>query len=213
MNKEMKKYFAIKGSVLLMIIASVVTGMSSCDRDGWEKSIGPVGTCFPIYIYVEGIGGKDLCYDLLDVSKWYPTNAPKEQANGADFSSDVYDMFVKFASEENKIKGYQRAYEEQITMELAENGKWFLRSEYLATGVFEQETITYEWRFPALFGDNEVHRIIAKWKIKTGKNKDNSYYSTCESFEFDGTKYDVKQIEHPVYSGGIANVVTIHLDR
>jgi hypothetical protein len=208
----MNKFFTVKVLTLSLFVVSIIIGVSSCDRDGWDKTLGPEGMRFSLYFYVEGIGGKDLCYELLDMAKWSPTNAPKEQAYYAEFCSDDYKMSVKYLSDEKKVKGYQRAYEVQLYMALAKNGKWYLESDCIATGIFEYETLTYELRFPALFSDDEVHRLIAKWGAATCK-VENTYYPICESIEIDGEKYDVKQIEHPVYKGGIANVVTIHLDR
>jgi len=84
-------------------------------------------------------------------------------------------------------------------------------NDMISIGKYCRDTLIYELKFPALFGDDDVHRMVAYWTVPSDK-LDNKHYAICNYIELDGQELQVVQKTHLMgmkSSLAITNHITI----
>jgi hypothetical protein len=170
-------------------------------------------TFYSLCLRFEDADGHNLG-DSLPVTYKEPVDQPLENA--------------KYAKIETKTKKFDFGYircdgdpdpefaNYGLYMKRFDDGEWYVYNDYRTwMSKYSRDTLKYELKFPALFGDDDVHRMVSYWTVPKEKFQ-NKHYAICHYIELDGRELhviqqgDLMDVKTPI---AITNRVTITPDK
>lgn len=162
-----------------------------CKEDPYEKW---EATSYSLSIKFENAEGKSLM-DSIPTSNGDVLVAPIEGIYREIF---VANPTKKFELKSGRCNGNPQPKLDVIRSYLDSSigGEWRLYyNDMMTTGKYSRDTLFYELKFPALFRDNDVHRMVAYWTTPS-KTLDNKHYAFCNYIELDGQELQVVTKAH-----------------
>ena len=214
----------IKVIALLTIIAAM---LCNCAKISNENDISK-GPGYPLsYEYILYIGFQDVSgNDLVKGIRYIEQNSEKgvttdDKGSAGEVEPDLYMLKIFYpeaymdpvwghyhsgASMPNPTFGYKLLYRIGV-----DDNTYLLFSPYSSVNYYKElppaDKITYKFYCPYVFGNNDVHEIVAYWK--EGNKHTNS--RLCYRIELDGKELDATKITYEEHNQ--VSKITIILDR
>lgn len=178
----------MKRIVANSLVLCVLAGLWACDVT--DRYLDMEETFYSLCIRFEDVDGNNLGDSIPD-SYREPVGETIENARYAKIDTKTKRFDFKYGRcDGNPNPGYANY---GLYMERSDNGEWLVYNNYETwMGKYSKDTVLYEMRFPALFGDDDVHRMVSYWTVPT-EEFENKHYAICNRIELDGRELQVIQ--------------------
>jgi hypothetical protein len=182
---------------ILSLFALVIMNFTSCDLLFGHHE--PETVTYNLYLSFQDASGHDLVKGIR-LWEWMPPGASMEDAPWDSIKLDSYVLDITFS--EPCKDGDNRMYNPQLSMELLDDGYYYLTSYsgFWIKDCPEQRILTYKLTCPYIFGDEAVHEFVAYWDIPKAKVA-NEYLAKCYRIEFEGNEIIPKLQPYIVLDG------------
>ncbi len=202
----------MKRIALISLVLFVMSGLWSCDVPP-DPYLDTEETFYSLCLRFEDADGHNLG-DSLPVTYSEPVGQPLEKASYAKIDTKTKKFDFKYARCDGNPN--PKLFNYGWYMKRLEDDEWHIFNDFRTTmSKYSRDTLRYELKFPDLFGDEEVHRMVSYWTVPTSKFQ-NKHYAICNYIELDGRELYVTQEENlmdvktPI---AITNRVTITPDK
>lgn len=194
MNKRLTHALMV-GMLTLMLFSC-----DGCNDDPWLES---EDTYYSLCLRFEDAEGNSFMDSIPIIQT--PLGASRE---GFFKEIQVDENTNKFEFRSARCNGNPnpKLYTCKLYLDRTDGDEWRLyNNDVMSTGPYCRDTLIYELKFPALFGDDDAHRMVAYWTVPTNKFQ-NKHYAVCNYIELDGRELQVTQKENLM---GIKSAIAI----
>lgn len=179
----------MKRIALISLVLFVMGILCSCDKP-MDPYLDTEETFYSLCLRFEDADGHNLG-DSIPVNYNEPIALPIENSNYLTIERKTKKFDFRYGRCDGNPNPELDNY--GLYMERSEDGEWQIYNNYLTSmGKYSRDTLLYELKFPALFGDDDVHRMVSYWTVPKEKFQ-NKHYAICNYIELDGRELQVTQ--------------------
>lgn len=189
--RNIKNHIAMKKiTTTFFLVLCILVGLGACTKT--DPYLEMEETFYSLCIKFEDKFGNSLVDSIPIFQSPWGSN-PLTVKDGKEVLVDVTTR--RFGFKYGRCDGNPdpQLYSERLYIDGSNGGEWLLYNNYETwMGKFQRDTVIYELRFPAIFGDDDVHKMISYWTVPS-KKFENKHYAVCNYIELDGHKLQIIQ--------------------